>query len=77
MAFARTGDPNHARLPHWSPYSLERRPTMVFDTTSALVPNPLRQEREALERLPLYNPARGEGLLRSTPGHAVALNPLR
>jgi len=30
--FARKGDPNHSRLPKWSPYTPERRATMVFDT---------------------------------------------
>jgi para-nitrobenzyl esterase len=30
--FARKGDPNHAGLPRWAPYTTERRATMVFDT---------------------------------------------
>jgi para-nitrobenzyl esterase len=29
-AFARTGDPNHAGLPRWRPYDLDRRETMRF-----------------------------------------------
>lgn len=31
IAFAQTGDPNHAGLPEWPPYDTEQRPTMVFD----------------------------------------------
>jgi len=31
-AFVRTGDPNHAGLPRWRPYDLERRETMRFDS---------------------------------------------
>ena len=30
--FARTGNPNHAGLPHWSAYRAEQRATMYFDT---------------------------------------------
>jgi len=31
LSFARTGNPNHADLPHWPKYSSERRATMQFD----------------------------------------------
>jgi para-nitrobenzyl esterase len=47
IAFARTGDPNHAELPRWDPYDLERRPTLLFDLESRAVDDPLRAEREA------------------------------
>jgi para-nitrobenzyl esterase len=30
--FARTGNPNHDRLPHWPRYTAEKRATMYFDT---------------------------------------------
>jgi len=30
--FARTGNPNHDRLPHWPKYTAEHRATMYFDT---------------------------------------------
>jgi len=33
-AFARSGDPNHADLAPWSPYTLPRRVAMRFDTMS-------------------------------------------
>jgi para-nitrobenzyl esterase len=29
--FARTGNPNHAGLPHWAPYTTKNRATMYFD----------------------------------------------
>lgn len=32
VSFARKGDPNHAGLPKWSPYTADRRATMTFDT---------------------------------------------
>ncbi len=34
LSFARTGDPNHHLLPEWLPYSLDERPTMLFNTTT-------------------------------------------
>jgi len=30
VAFASTGDPNHAGIPHWDPYTPETRASMVF-----------------------------------------------
>lgn len=30
IAFARTGDPNHAGIPHWAPYTPDTRSTLVF-----------------------------------------------
>src|SRR5690348_2025169 len=31
VSFARTGNPNHADLPHWPKYTSEHRATMQFD----------------------------------------------
>jgi para-nitrobenzyl esterase len=31
VSFARTGNPNHAGLPHWPKYTSEHRATMQFD----------------------------------------------
>jgi para-nitrobenzyl esterase len=45
IAFARTGNPNHAGLPNWPTYSLEKRETMVWNTVTAVVNDPRRQER--------------------------------
>jgi para-nitrobenzyl esterase len=52
LAFARSGDPNHAGLPHWPQYALERRATMLFDSVSRAVDDPRRGERELYERAP-------------------------
>jgi para-nitrobenzyl esterase len=48
LAFARTGDPSTAGLPRWRRFDPQRRATMVFDTTSAVVDDPLREERLAM-----------------------------
>jgi para-nitrobenzyl esterase len=44
IAFARTGDPDHGGLPHWPRYDAERRATMVFDETCAVVADPAGTE---------------------------------
>ena len=49
LAFARSGDPNHAELPVWELYDTRRRATLVFDRDTALVDAPLEAEREAWE----------------------------
>ncbi|HSW16682.1 MAG TPA: carboxylesterase family protein [Ramlibacter sp.] len=64
VAFARSGNPNHAGLPAWQAYALQDRPTMVFGREPRLQADPLRAERLALERYPRYLPAIGEGRLR-------------
>lgn len=47
--FARSGDPNHSGLPRWPAFDSEKRPTMVFDDTCAVVNDPHREERLALD----------------------------
>jgi para-nitrobenzyl esterase len=37
VAFAKTGDPNNALIPHWPAYEPKRRATMVFDTDMRVV----------------------------------------
>ncbi|HEY8617301.1 carboxylesterase/lipase family protein [Phenylobacterium sp.] len=56
LALARTGDPNHRALPRWSPYSLPRRPTMVFDVETRLVDDPRGEERELFAKVPYVQP---------------------
>ena len=46
LAFARTDNPNHAGLPSWSPYTLERRETMVFGDRCHMEDDPLGDTRE-------------------------------
>ncbi len=52
IAFAHHGDPNHAGLPHWEPYALPRRQTMVFDDESRMQDDPRGGERRLYERVP-------------------------
>ncbi len=48
VAFATTGDPNHAGIPTWAPFTESDRATMIFDTTSEVKADPDRAAREAL-----------------------------
>jgi para-nitrobenzyl esterase len=36
LAFARTGNPDTPKLPHWPAFTASERPTMVFDNVSAV-----------------------------------------
>jgi para-nitrobenzyl esterase len=58
VAFARTGRPDHPGLPHWPPFNPATRPVMVFNTTSAVVEDPLARARAILEESPASGPAR-------------------
>lgn len=46
IAFARSGNPNHAGLPHWPAYTTSARATMTFDNTCAVVNDPGSAERQ-------------------------------
>lgn len=52
LAFARTGDPNHAGLPEWRPYRLDRRSTLIFDVPPRVEDDPRSEERRLFERVP-------------------------
>ena len=52
IAFARAGDPNHAKAPEWRPYTLAERATMVFDAQSRLESDPRGGERKLFEAVP-------------------------
>ncbi len=56
IAFARSGDPNHAGLPRWEPYALPRRQTMVFDGPPRMADDPRGAERELFARVPYVQP---------------------
>jgi para-nitrobenzyl esterase len=45
IAFARTGDPNTKKLPHWPAFNPTDRPTMVFNNVSQVVNDPIREQR--------------------------------
>jgi para-nitrobenzyl esterase len=48
LAFARSGEPNTRGLPRWPAFDAQRQATMVFDTTTAVVDDPLREQRLAM-----------------------------
>jgi para-nitrobenzyl esterase len=52
LAFARTGDPNHAGLPDWRPYSLDRRSTLLLDVPPRIVDDPRGDERRLFAKVP-------------------------
>jgi para-nitrobenzyl esterase len=47
-AFARSGNPNHKGLPHWSAFSTDTRTTMIFDNECKAANDPYGAERSAL-----------------------------
>ena len=56
IAFARTGDPNNPKLPHWPAYDLAKRATMVFDKVSKVVNDPRSEPRKMFSQVPYENP---------------------
>jgi para-nitrobenzyl esterase len=68
LAFARTGDPNNAHVPHWRSYELETRAVMLFDVPPLAPADPQRAERLVMEKYPTQQ--RSGGLL-----HRAAAQP--
>lgn len=56
IALARTGDPNHAALPEWRPYTMDHRETMVFDWPPRMENDPRGAERELFASVPYIQP---------------------
>lgn len=56
IAFARTGNPNHAGMPRWTPYSLERRETMIMTLMPRMEDDPRGDERRFFGRIPYIQP---------------------
>lgn len=52
LAFARSGDPGHAGMPAWTPYSMAARETMVFDAAPRLEHDPRGGERMLYRQAP-------------------------
>jgi para-nitrobenzyl esterase len=50
LAFAKNGDPNNARIPHWPAYSLKGRPTLLFNLKSRVADNYDAQARAFWEK---------------------------
>ncbi len=48
IAFARTGNPNTPKLPHWPAFDAKDRATMVFNNESKVVNDPLKEQRLAM-----------------------------
>jgi para-nitrobenzyl esterase len=46
-AFARSGNPDHAGIPHWQAFTSSQRATMIFDNEPKLVMDPHGAERRA------------------------------
>ena len=47
--FARSGNPNHAGLPNWTPYHTKLRSTLIFDNKCKVVDDPGGQDRMAFK----------------------------
>ena len=56
VALARDGDPNHAGLPAWDRYSLERRQTMIMDVECRMEDDPRGGERRLFAAIPYIQP---------------------
>jgi para-nitrobenzyl esterase len=54
--FARSGDPNGPGLPSWTPYTLERRETMIFDMPPRMENDPRGPERRLFATVPYVQP---------------------
>jgi para-nitrobenzyl esterase len=52
LAFAKTGDPNHAGLPKWPTYDVANRSTMLFEAPPRVVRDPFHAERLLMARFP-------------------------
>jgi para-nitrobenzyl esterase len=56
IAFAKTGNPNNKRIPHWPPYDLKRRATMALDLKSHVIDDPRSEARKMFSQVPYENP---------------------
>jgi para-nitrobenzyl esterase len=45
IAFAKTGNPNNPKMPRWSAFNATDRPTMVFNTDSRVLNDPIKEQR--------------------------------
>lgn len=52
IAFAKSGNPNHAALPPWQPYRLPERHTMIFNLPPHQENDPRGAQRQLFEKVP-------------------------
>jgi para-nitrobenzyl esterase len=52
VAFATTGDPNNAEVPHWPAYDATNRSTMIFDTNMRVENDPRGEMRNFWASMP-------------------------
>jgi para-nitrobenzyl esterase len=52
VAFARTGDPNNAKIPQWPQYDAQKRATLIFGTPTRLDNDPRAEIRQFWEQMP-------------------------
>jgi len=52
VAFAKTGNPNNARIPPWAPFDAKTRATMIFGTPTQLENDPRSEIRTFWEHMP-------------------------
>jgi para-nitrobenzyl esterase len=56
IAFAKTGNPNNSKLPHWPAYEIPRRAVMVFDLKPRVVDDLKAEPRKLFSPVPYENP---------------------
>ena len=56
LAFARTGRPDHPGIPAWPVYDLQRRATLFFELTLAIVDDPRGGERRLFSPVAYVQP---------------------
>lgn len=56
IAFAKTGNPNNSKIPHWPAYDLKRRATMAFDLPPQVIDDPRSAPRRMFSQVPYENP---------------------
>ncbi len=50
IAFARSGNPNNAKIPEWPAYDASSRSTLVINSEITVAQDPIREQREAMFR---------------------------
>jgi para-nitrobenzyl esterase len=56
VSFARNGNPDNPKIPHWEPFNLYKKPTMIFDTKPVLEYDPLGKEMNLFLSVPYIQP---------------------